>query len=266
MPQRLVPVQDRTLAAFVEGSGDIAVVLETGLGAPSESWQAVQSALAPHTSVWRYDRAGRGRSSRAETPRTADRLVSDLHAVVTASSATRVVLVGNSLGGMIVRLYAHAHRDRVAGLVLVDGSHQDQFDRIGPLLPPASSLPVDAQGFHRFWAGGGWRDPAQNDEAVDFLDMKRALDEMRSLGDLPLVVLVAGGFLQMAPPPLNRALQDEWVAMQSELAGLSAVGRLTVVEGSGHFMQQDRPDVVVAAVESLLGPAAHAPTAIGSPP
>jgi len=232
------------------------VILETGLGAPSEWWQAVQSRVAPRATVWRYDRAGRGASRAAATPRSADDLVDDLHAVAAAVPASRLVLVGNSLGGAIVRLYAHRHPDRIAGVVLADSIHPDQFDRIGSLMPPASVLPPEAQDFHSFWAGGGWRDPARNPEAVDLLSMKSALEGVTTLRDLPLVVLVSGTFLQQAPPPLNARLHEEWVALQTELATLSTAGKLVRVEDSGHFIQHDRPEVVAAAVEGMLE-AAH---------
>ena len=252
LPEQLIQVGNRTVGAVAEGSGDIGVILETGLGAPSEWWQAVQSRLASSATVWRYDRAGRGASTVARTPRSADELVKDLHAVAGAVPASQLVLVGNSLGGAIVRLYAHRHPTRIAGVVLVDSIHPDQFDRIGALMPPASVLPPQAQDFHSFWAGGGWRDPARNPEGVDLLSIKSALGGVTTLGDMPLIVLVSGTFLQQAPAPMNARLHEECVALQTELATLSTAGHLVRVEDSGHFIQHDRPEVVAGAVEGVL--------------
>jgi pimeloyl-ACP methyl ester carboxylesterase len=252
LPEHLIKVGDRMLSAVAEGSGDIGVVLESGAGAPGESWQPIQSRLASDSTVWRYDRAGLGASGAAQTPRSADDLVEDLHAVVAVVPATRVVLVGHSLGGAIVRLYAHRHPNRIAGLVLVDSMHAHQFDRIGSLMHPASVLPAEAQDFHAFSAGG-WRDPAQNAEGVDLLSVTSALHEVTSLGDLPLVVLAAGAFfLQLTPPPMNARLHEAWVAMQTELASLSTAGKLVRVDDSGHDIQQDRPEVVAGAIVEVL--------------
>jgi pimeloyl-ACP methyl ester carboxylesterase len=252
LPQRFIEVGDRTLSVVADGSGETGVILETGLEAPSEWWEAVQSRVAAAATVWRYDRAGTGESSPAETPRTADDLLRDLEAVVTALPTPRVILVGNSLGGALARLYAHRHPGGVSGIVLVDSFHAAQFDRIGPMLPAAAVMPAEAQGFHAFWAGGGWRDPAQNREGADLPSMQRALQAVTTLGDLPLVVLVAGAFLRQAPPPANAHLHGAWLAMQSELASLSTAGTLVRVDDSGHFIQRDRPDVVADAIERLL--------------
>ena len=63
--------------------------------------------------------------------------VADLHSLLATAAIPRpIVLVGHSLGGLIVRLYAYQYPQDVAGLVLVDPMHEDQFDRIGPLYPP----------------------------------------------------------------------------------------------------------------------------------
>ena len=252
MAEQMVEVGGRRLSVFTDGSGATCVILETGLGAPSEWWQDVQSRIASIATVWRYDRAGRGTSDPAPTPRSADDLVSDLHAVVEACDADRVVLVGNSVGGMIVRLYAHRHAGRIGGLVLVDASHGDQFQRIGGMLPPAAVLAPEAQEFHSFWAAGGWQDPDQNTEGIDFVSMQRATAAIDTLGDQPMVVLVAGQFMKLAPPPMDRVLHDAWLGMQSELAALSSRSSLVSVDDSGHFIQRDRPDVVADAIRSLI--------------
>jgi pimeloyl-ACP methyl ester carboxylesterase len=78
-----------------------------------------------------YDRAGLGWSDPGPWPTTGKRIVADLHALL---DATRIpppyVLVGHSVAGFHVRLYAARHPERVAGLVLVDSSHPDQLHRL----------------------------------------------------------------------------------------------------------------------------------------
>jgi pimeloyl-ACP methyl ester carboxylesterase len=156
---------------------------------------------------------------------------------------------------MNARLYAYQHPDEVAGLVLVDGSHQDQFARSVEALPePEPSSPDSHKGFYHFWAGGGWRDPANNPENVDFVRSREQLQAIHSLGDLPVVVLASGVFLREAPtrpeagPRLHEICQD----LQRELANLSSNGVYTVVESSGYFIQRDRPEVVLDAIRRLL--------------
>jgi pimeloyl-ACP methyl ester carboxylesterase len=178
------------LAIHCVGEGSPTVVLETGLGAPSEYWASVQQEIPGLSRVCRFDRAGRGKSDPPPTtPRTCADMVADLRALLhNAGIPAPYVLVGNSLGGMDARLYAHRHPEEVARLVLVDGSHQEQFTRLSEALPePEPSSPDSHKDFYHFWAGGGWRDPTNNPESVDFVrsgEQLRAIHSSRgSAGD-----------------------------------------------------------------------------------
>ena len=103
------------------GVGHPAVVFESGIAASSLSWSLVQSAVATFTRACAYDRAGLGWSDAPSGPRTFDRIVDDLSAIVTSAAAgRRCVLVGHSFGSFVVRAYAAKHPEQVAGLVLVD--------------------------------------------------------------------------------------------------------------------------------------------------
>jgi pimeloyl-ACP methyl ester carboxylesterase len=93
----------------------------------SLSWDLVQPEVARFTRVCSYDRAGLGWSERGPNPRTAGNIVSELHMLLqTAGVEPPYVLVGHSKGGLFVRLYAHQYPDEVAGMVLVDASHDEQ--------------------------------------------------------------------------------------------------------------------------------------------
>jgi pimeloyl-ACP methyl ester carboxylesterase len=259
----LVDVGGYRLAIHCTGEGGPTVVLETGLGAPSEAWAPVQQDIAWVTRVCRFDRAGRGQSDPAlSTPRTCADMVADLRALLhNAGIPPPYVLVGTSLGGMNARLYTYQHPGEVAGLVLVDGSHQDQFARIGEALPePGPDSPDPHKGFYRFWACEGWRDPASTPDNVDFVTSLEQLRDIGSLGDLPMVVLASEAFLQEAPtsPEAGPRLHEMWQDLQRDLAGLSSNSVYTVVEGSGHFIQRNRPEVVVDAIRRVLDGAPQA--------
>jgi pimeloyl-ACP methyl ester carboxylesterase len=162
---------------------------------------------------------------------------------------------------MNARLYAYQHPDEIAGLVLVDGSHQNQFAHIGEALPePEPNSPDSHKGFYRFWAGGGWRYLANNPENVDFVTSREQLQAIHSLGDLPVVVLVSEVFLHETPtrPEAGPRLHEMWQDLQRDLANLSSNGSYSVVESSGHFIQRDRPEAVVDAIRRVLDSAPEA--------
>ena len=259
----LIDVGGYRLAIHCIGEGSPTVVLETGLGGPSEYWAPIQQEIAGLTRVCRFHRAGRGKSDPAPpTPRTCADMIADLRALLhNASIPPPYVLVGNSLGGVNARLYAYEYPEEVAGLVLVDGSHQDQFARIGEALPePKPDSPDSHKGFYHFWADGGWRDPANNSDNADLVTSFEQVRDIHSLGDLPMVVLASGAFLRGAPtsPDAGPRLHEIWQDLQRDLANLLSNSDYSVVESSGHFIQRDQPEVVVDAIRRVLDGAPRA--------
>ena len=256
----MVPIDatGRRLALTRAGAGTPTVVLETGLGAESEEWQPVFEAVEQFSAVCYYDRANRGHSDPAPKPRSAQDMVTDLHALLAAAAIPRpVVLVGHSLGGIIVRLYTHQYPDDVAGLVLVDGAHEDQFERIGARLPPPfPGEPPALTQLRRFWTMD-WRDPTKNNEGVDFLATQVQAHAIGSLGDIPMIVLTAADFLHSAPPDpaaQQAALQlhQIWLELQREMMQQSSRATQILVETSGHFVQREQPQVIIAAIRQML--------------
>lgn len=107
------------------GAGDPCVVFESGNGAGRTLWDPVVPLVADIARTVAYDRAGRGRSSRAEPPQSLDDMAATLVALVEALAPGRVILVGHSMGGLIVRRAAEKLIPRPAGLVLVDPTPEE---------------------------------------------------------------------------------------------------------------------------------------------
>jgi len=120
-PGRLVDLETHRLHALESGSGSPAIVLEAGLMSTVLSWNHLQRELAKSYRVVSYDRAGLGWSDLGPMPRTADRIVDELHAMLErAGIPPPYVLVGHSFGGLTMPLFATRFPEKVAGMVLVD--------------------------------------------------------------------------------------------------------------------------------------------------
>ena len=189
------------------GTGGPTVVLEAGLTASAAPWSGVIPAIASFTRVVSYDRPNTtaGASDPAPVPRTAADIVTDLHALLDAADVPGpYVLVGHSVGGLFVRLYASRYPDDVAGLVLVDSSHEDQDERRRPLVSP-ELFAAEQQAVHA------------NTEGIDLDASFAQVREARAaapLRSMPLVVLSAGqadpaGFPEGWPMDAEARLHDE---------------------------------------------------------
>ena len=209
------------------GTAGPVVVLESGLGEDMREWRAVAQALAPCARVVTYDRPGIGRSAPRPdaSPVQADAVARELAGLLRAlGMPPPYVLVGHSLGGLYVQAFARAMPGDVAAVVLVDAS--------SPLEPPGvfvSTVPPEPGTI-----------AAAEDAGV--APSAAALRAGAPFPPVPLVVLAAADH---GDTPAREAL---WRDVQARTAALSPRGRLVVVEGSGHFIQTDRPAAVVGAV------------------
>ena len=132
-PGRMVSVDGHRLHLNCTGEGSPTIVLEAGGGYTSVEWSAwIQPGLSDHTRVCAYDRAGMGWSEPSPEPTDATQISGELHVLLQeARGGGPYVLVGHSLGGLYSRVYAERYPEEVAGMVLVDSSHPDQFERLG---------------------------------------------------------------------------------------------------------------------------------------
>jgi pimeloyl-ACP methyl ester carboxylesterase len=144
VPQTLVKIgRRRRLNLLILGKGSPTVIFSPGGGASTLEWGRVQHPISANTRTVAYDNAGFGFSDPGPLPRTAGAAVNDLRAALKAVDiGPPYVLVGWSLGGLHMRLFAFRHPEEVVGMVLVDSSTEHQGKRLfeitgNPLLDPA---------------------------------------------------------------------------------------------------------------------------------
>lgn len=295
-PASLVDIGNgRRMNIYCIGHGSPTVIFEAGLGDQIRAWAMVQPAIAKVTRACSYDRAGLGFSDSSGRPGTAENAVDDLHRLLAAASIKPpYVLVGHSLGGLYMQLFADRYRSAVAGMVLVDPVSFDQGRRYDALDP---AMTVENRNFVRFlhdqcipaarkgYVGEaslfkkcvGEADPrfgaAFNH---DFLAnhstskyMQAAWSEWanvfgvssdevraakRSYGDMPLTVLSRAPFPRQ--PHETQAMRDAknylWVELHDDIAALSTRGVNEIVPGAGHYIQFDKPGVVIDAIRHII--------------
>jgi pimeloyl-ACP methyl ester carboxylesterase len=271
------------------GQGSPTVVLDSGFGMPGAEWSLVQPDVAEFTRVCSYDRAGYGWSDQGPLPRSALQNSKELHVLLqNAGVAPPFLMVGHSLGGLNVRVYAHEYPAEVVGVVLVDASQESEFERLPaefgqfdkhqsrvlhrwqPFMPLLSHLGVTRlllsdQPPHRGV-------PASIGEELRFLQLRsNAFDAMAgetdamaetlsqvrasgTLGDRPLIVLTGGNAGEDLPPELDRTtFRKIWVEeLQRSLVLLSSHAKQVVVPDAGPLMPLQQPETVVSGIQEVM--------------
>ena len=185
------------------------VLFEAGLGSPSDTWDTVVDALSPTRRVCAYDRAGTGASPLPPEPRrTSKDLVADLEAVLEgAEIAGPFVLVGHSMAVWPLSVYAAAHPEEVAGVVLVDPRAPHVSAQWLAALPPPRAEEPEAVRLNREELTVFEHDPTMNPEHLDLArsaaEASAVLDAPGPLfGDVPMLVLgAADTHLALERPP-----------------------------------------------------------------
>jgi pimeloyl-ACP methyl ester carboxylesterase len=120
-PGAMISIDGQRLHVSCAGTGQPAVLFESGIAASSLSWARVLPEVAAFTRACAYDRAGLGWSAPCRAPRTVSRMLRELQGIAAnRAAAGSVVLVGHSFGALLVCAYAAAHPAGIAGLVLLD--------------------------------------------------------------------------------------------------------------------------------------------------
>ncbi len=285
---QMVDIGGRRIHLDCRGSGSPTVILEAGLDINgSLGWYKIQDEIAKTTRVCSSDRAGIMWSDAPPHAQDGDNAARDLHAALRGAGIDGpLVLVGHSLGGPYMMNYTRQFGDDVKGLVFVDASHPDQIAKLtlpgkkpeSPDLPPALSImgKLAWTGLSRLLPVQGMPDEprAITDARQAYLghSMQGAIAEMkalptifaqggklRTLRDRPLVVLTA-----MKPnspaelkeqgltPAEGLAHQKLWQGLHEDEASWSTRSRHELVPDAGHYIQLDRPDVVVRAVKEVV--------------
>jgi len=236
-----------SLRVFETGQGTSTVVFEAGAGGPLETWCRVQGAVAEFARTISYDRAGNGLSSKGATPRDGRNVAVELHAALqSAGVPPPYVLVGHSLGGPYIRVFAGMYPDEVAGLVLVDPTQED-------LVAWAKARDPKPENPRKF----------RHDDEVDCAPL--TFEQARQ-SQIPVripVILIAGMGPAVVPAFIPSAFKEEAKKDHEDLypAKLKFYedwlrkipnGRLVTTENSGHGIPFEEPQLVIDAVKEIV--------------
>jgi pimeloyl-ACP methyl ester carboxylesterase len=239
VPARLTTLNGHQVEVATAGAGGSAtVVFEAGLGNDWTPWDEVANRVSQHARVFAYSRPGYGASERTESPRDPRQIVVELRTLLASEGyAPPYVLVGHSMGGTYMELFAKSHPDEVAGAVLVDPRHRDFLVTCEAARLDECGIPEDVL---------QQQQQAQIAEYHAFTLASEQIQAAGAFGAYPLRVLTATSH------PVSAAREALWESMLRSLAAESEQGEQVIVPGASHYIQLDRPDEVVKSILAVL--------------
>jgi len=236
-----------TLRMMMAGDGNATVVFESGSRSPLETWIRVQPEVSKFAKTISYDRAGNGLSTKGATPRDGRNIATELHAALrNAHAAPPYILVGHSLGGPYIRIFAGMYPDEVAGLVLVDPTQEEliAWDKARKARPPRERQ---------------FRPEDEVDCAPITFDQARGNPVPTNVP----VYLITGLGPREIPGFLTKELEAEVredrevlyrakLKFHKEWVEQFPRGKLIITENSGHGIPFEEPELVVKIVRDVV--------------
>ncbi|WP_315818527.1 alpha/beta hydrolase [Paraflavitalea speifideaquila] len=260
--QQLIDIGHHKLFITERGKKEakFTVVFEAGGGGNSKDWEKVLAILPPDTRAIAYDRAGFGKSERGPLPRTMAQEVFELHALIkTLKIKGPVILVGQSLGGLLVRLYTEQYGKNIVGVLLVDPAHESgmfgsmKYGGWVRLREKAAGKPVPKPQLKKTISPGYDSTADYMAEEFQYIYLS-GMKTPNQLKDRPVIIIGAG---IRNPPPGTP--DEQWKELRAErdkqvqdLTALSSNSKFILDPKSSHMVQKDNPEIIVSAIQMIM--------------
>lgn len=248
--ERTVSISDYQIHIKDTGCGEPTVIIEAGLGSDLDDYDTLQKAITPLTRVVSYDRPGLGQSTQSPNPRTLPNYINELRLLLIKEEILPpYILVGHSLGGLIIRYYAYKYPDEVAGLVLIDCIPDDWFNY---LMSTHSKEEMEAL--------NQVIDPELNnsegvikDEWQEFQNNCDLVNGVQISKNIPIRVITAikYGDDQKALGYHPEDMQV-WAQMQADFISNSINAKQIITDKSGHSVQISEPELIIESIKELV--------------
>lgn len=268
-PGTLVWVGKHRLHLHCVGTGSPTVVFESGLGGSSLDWTLVQPQVAKFTRACTYDRAGYGWSDVGPPPRDSAHISRELATLLgNASVPAPYLLVGHSFGGFNVRLYGHNHPRQLAGLLLIDASHEDQFRRleaagvqstaprgrsfvIRNAFQIPAAMPEETAELARSFALNLGNVVAVRSELAHFRNSAKQLRNTSTPTNVPVVV-ISHRIDALANSGIEARRANIWMGLQLDLVRRAPLGKHVIAATEDHYVHLSQPQLVVDAIRNMI--------------
>lgn len=278
-------VENHKMHYLQQGKGGPTVVFETAFDPAGHlQWYHIQQNLPKSYTTFSYDRSGILWSERGANPKTGEKMAEELHTLLEKSKAPKpYILVGHSFGGMLTRFFIHKYPKDVAGVILVDSQYPSDEKYLSPQLYKMVNQGLPG-GFLKFANTFGAARlmfknmfPENNqyqyqnsvmpallyksadatlEEQDHMKSVKTEAAAINTFGSVPLYVITAGDKTKYDSFIKDQKIKNEmlgaWDKMQKDLLNLSTDSKQIIAEKSGHYINQDQPEVIEKAINDMV--------------
>jgi pimeloyl-ACP methyl ester carboxylesterase len=224
-------------------NGSPTVLFEAGMGDGSETWNDIQNKISLLTSTFSYDRVGTGKSDAALMSRTCLEIVQDLSKLLAKVSVKPpFILVGHSFGGLVSRLFASIYPNLIAGMILVDAAPEYKEIAYEKVLP-SQLITLNREYYNN---------PMLNVEKIDKVKSYKQIDTYKCVFDFPLTVIIRGLQENYDKDWPNQDIFEVEQKLQVDFKNLSTKSKIIIAKHSGHYIQNDEPELIVEAIVEMI--------------
>lgn len=216
----------------VRGSGSPTIILLHGLGDGPGVWAPIIDQVSAMSTTYADKNSGADGSASEAASALQDRLKA-------AGLNPPYLLVGHSIGGLTALSYGITYPENVAGIVLVDG-RPPRFDQaceaenlFGCKPPAIIRLTLS---------------PAAQKQLDVAPELAKSLYDLSRIGNTPVTVMTATKTPSLAAP----RFQEIWIDEQKDIVSTLPNARLVVAKGSGHYIFQEKPGLVITEIQRQI--------------
>lgn len=283
----MVEVLGQTIEVYIKGSSKQTVVIQTGMGCSFYDWLPIIEKLSEHFTVVSYHRPGYGKSELGNHSRTTRQATKELHMLLQKLDIHEpIILIGHSYGGLCAQHFAMLHEDKLQALILVDSTSMN-LHRLDELhLPISDQTDSDDVWFQKYNMYSKMDvdtlynelKPILTDQSKQQIEFSTSpslykataselsawkncalsIKELCKTLEIPLIVIGRDpqySITQLTNDgmPKEEAIQLEamWQELIHEQLQISINSQYILAEHAGHGIENDRPNIIIEAVQSL---------------
>ncbi|MDV6315733.1 alpha/beta hydrolase [Idiomarina sp. HP20-50] len=244
----MLEVDGNSIEYEVKKGGDVVVLFDAGALSGMAGWNSIWDDLPAEITAIRFSRLGEGNSDACSGQRSTSDYVNEVDQLLSELNIERpIVYVSHSLGGITARNFAAQHKGDVSALLMIDPANPRDVDIVTQLDPSGGQAEIEAMKKNDYAMGDGkWC----------FLDViwdKSQSAGFSDIGDIP-VTLIAGVKVPEQPSSVFESEQGRllWGQYQSEWVNQFPKGKAVLTNNSGHFVQDEEPELVLDELVKLL--------------